>query len=109
MRNEFFRRHPRIAISPSMKTTTIGVIGAGTMGAGIAQVAAQAGCEVLLYDVADEMITRGQLIAAQDLQRSVDRGRIGKAEADQALTRIHPAPNMEQMRSASIVIEAAVE
>lgn len=79
------------------------------MGAGIAQVAAQSGFEVLLYDVADEILTRAQLAIAQDLQRGIDRGRIGKAEADETLTRIHPAKSLEQMRSASLVIEAAVE
>ena len=88
---------------------TVGVIGAGTMGAGIAQVAAQAGCDVLLYDVADEMITRGQLAIAQDLQRGVDRGKVGKNEADEILMRIHSAPTLEHLRSASVVIEAAVE
>ena len=89
--------------------TTVGVIGAGTMGAGIAQVAAQFGFPVLFHDVADEMLTRGQLAIAQDLQRIVDRGKMGKDEADAILTRIHPAPQLDAMRSASLVIEAVVE
>src|SRR5579872_6806098 len=90
-------------------TSTIGVIGAGTMGAGIAHVAAQAEFHVLLFDVADEILTRAQLSIAQDLQRAVDRGKIGKTEADETLTRIHPVKSIEQMRSTTVVIEAAVE
>lgn len=90
-------------------SSTVGVIGAGTMGAGIAQVCAKAGFSVLLYDVVPDMVRRGQLAVAQDLQRGVDRGKLGKAEADEILTRIHPATDLEQFRSATVVIEAAVE
>ncbi len=90
-------------------TTTVGVLGAGTMGAGIAQVAAQAGNNVLLYDVAGEMLTRGQFAIATDLQKSVDRGKLGKEEADEILTRVHPSTELDSMRSATFIIEAAVE
>jgi len=88
---------------------TIGVIGAGTMGGGIAQSAAVSGFDVILNDVAGELLTRAQLAIAQDLQRSVDKGRIDKADADSALTRIHTTTDLESMRSANFVIEAVIE
>jgi 3-hydroxybutyryl-CoA dehydrogenase len=87
----------------------IGVIGAGTMGSGIAQVAAMQGFDVILSDVAGEMLTRAQVAIAQDLQRGVDKGKIAKQQADQALTRVHTSTDLEQMRSATVVIEAIVE
>src|SRR5579883_659354 len=83
---------------------TIGVIGSG-----IAQVAAMQGFDVILSDVAGEMLTRAQVAIAQDLQRGVDKGRIAKQQADQALTRVHTSTDLEQMRSATVVIEAIVE
>jgi 3-hydroxybutyryl-CoA dehydrogenase len=88
---------------------TIGVIGAGTMGAGIAQTAAMAGYYVLLCDVADEVLTRAQVSIAQDLQRAVDRGKVTKEEADDALIRVRTTRDLQQMRAATVVVEAIVE
>ena len=67
---------------------TVGVIGAGLMGSGIAQVAAQAGWQVVLRDVSDEALARGIGGIETSIGRFVDKGRLTQDEADAALARI---------------------
>ena len=69
------------------QTLTVGIVGAGTMGAGIAQVCLQAGHDVLLFDVDHEAIERGRGRIAEGLQRLVDKGRLPRAGRDRDASR----------------------
>jgi UDP-N-acetyl-D-mannosaminuronate dehydrogenase len=83
---------------------TVAVIGAGTMGAGIAQVAATAGHPVLLFDVAAEAVDKGIAGIVKVLDRSVERGRIEAAERDAILARIQPASALTDLAPAGLVV-----
>lgn len=87
----------------------IGIIGAGQMGAGIAQVSAQAGYDVLLSDVDIARAEAGKATAAKGLQRLVDREKIDGATRDTVLARITPVAGSASFASADLVIEAATE
>ena len=88
---------------------TIGVIGAGQMGAGIAQVSAQAGYHVLLTDVSKERAEAGKAGIAKALDRLVTKEKIAPEARDQALGRIEPIEGVDGMASCGLVIEAATE
>ncbi len=88
---------------------TLGVLGAGQMGAGIAQVAACAGLAVVLGDVSQAAAERGKAVAERFLGRAVEKGQLAAAERDTALARIAPAADLEQVAGADFVIEAAPE
>jgi len=87
----------------------VAVIGAGAMGAGIAQVAAGAGHPVLLFDVGDGVAQRGLERIGAELAKRVERGRMPAAERDALLQRISVAESLAQLASAALVIEAIVE
>lgn len=87
----------------------IGVIGAGQMGIGIAQIAAQAGLEVLLSDVSLELAQKGAGKIASLLDRAVAKGDIDAAARDRAVGLIVPVAGVEAMADAGLVIEAATE
>ncbi len=90
-------------------TAPVAVIGAGTMGAGIAQVAATAGHPVRLFDLDQEAVRKGIAGVEKILARSVERGRIDTAEKDAILGRIVPATALTELSDAAIVVEAIVE
>jgi 3-hydroxybutyryl-CoA dehydrogenase len=87
----------------------VGVIGAGQMGAGIAQVSAQAGFDVWLSDVDLARAEAGKAGIARQLTRAVDKGKLEADTADAALGRITPIGEVEAMAGAALVIEAATE
>jgi 3-hydroxybutyryl-CoA dehydrogenase len=87
----------------------IGVVGAGTMGAGIAQVAALGGFETLVHDPVAGAVERGLERIRADLSRGAGRGRWSRAEADTAATRLCPAAALEDLAGCEVVIEAAPE
>jgi 3-hydroxybutyryl-CoA dehydrogenase len=87
----------------------IGVVGAGTMGAGIAQVAARAGYTVVMRDVKDEFLTAGLATIDKSLQRDIDKERLSNAEKQSIQERIRVATDLEALRPAWIVIEAVTE
>jgi 3-hydroxybutyryl-CoA dehydrogenase len=91
------------------KREKIGVLGAGTMGAGIAQVAVQAGFETLLYDITDEFIDRGVGRIRSFLQGSRQRGKITADEERQILDRLHGTTELKGFESAGLIIEAVPE
>ncbi|HEX9638413.1 MAG TPA: 3-hydroxybutyryl-CoA dehydrogenase [Acidobacteriota bacterium] len=93
----------------SSSVQTLGVVGAGTMGRGIAQTAAQSGVSVLLHDVSEQLIGRGVESIRQQLERQVAKGKLAADDAQAALERIRPAPGLEQLRAADFVVEAASE
>ena len=88
---------------------TIGVIGAGTMGNGIAQTAAAAGYQVILQDVQDSFLQRGLDTIQRNLNRSVEKGKLSTEEASRTLGRIKGTVHMEELSTADIVIEAIIE
>jgi 3-hydroxybutyryl-CoA dehydrogenase len=88
---------------------SFGVIGAGTMGAGIAQVAARAGYEVVMRDVAQEFLARGVTAIDKSLQRDVDKDRLNTDEKRAILARIKTTTDVGAVSDAFIVVEAATE
>jgi 3-hydroxybutyryl-CoA dehydrogenase len=88
---------------------TIGVIGAGQMGGGIAHVAAIAGYNVLLYDVSTEQIENGIATVSGNMARQVSSGKLEEKQRQAALGRIRPAEKMEDLAGCDMVIEAATE
>jgi len=88
---------------------TIGVIGAGQMGAGIAQVAAQSGYRVLLSDINLEAAEKGKAGIAKRLARAVEKEQISAGGADAACERIAPQRDYSTFAEAELVIEAATE
>ncbi|MBV9422252.1 MAG: hypothetical protein JOZ98_05045 [Solirubrobacterales bacterium] len=88
---------------------TIGVAGAGTMGAGIAQLACLAGARTLLHDPLPDALQRGLERVGAQLERGAERGRWGEAEASAAAARIEGAPALEDLKPCELVIEAAPE
>ncbi len=92
-----------------MSITTFGVIGAGQMGGGIAQVAAASGLQVILNDIKEEFVLRGLDVIGKNLQRAVDKGRLKAAEKEHILNRIQASTRLEDMAAADFVVEAATE
>jgi 3-hydroxybutyryl-CoA dehydrogenase len=86
-----------------------GVVGAGTMGNGIAQVAARAGFDVVMRDVAPEFLTRGMTAIEKSLQRDVDKERLSVDEKQSITGRIKTTTNLDDFRDAFIVVEAITE
>ncbi len=93
----------------SQNQFTVAVIGGGTMGAGIVEVAASAGHPVRLYDISAEAITRAIDGIRQRLESRVNRGKLSAEQAQALLTRITPATELNQLADAQLVIEAASE
>lgn len=91
------------------EVSTVGVLGAGTMGAGIVQVAVEAGLDALVHDPLDGAVDRARGRIEGFLRRKVDKDQLTAAEADAALSRIRPAPRLEALAGADAVIEAAPE
>jgi len=87
----------------------IGVLGAGTMGAGIAQVAAECGVEVLLHDPVEGAFERARTLIGGFLARKVQKEQLSDAHARAALNRLHLSDSIEQIAAADLVIEAIPE
>ena len=92
-----------------MEVHTVGVIGAGQMGAGIAQVTAQAGIPVLMHDVSPEACKRGFDGIRKNLDRMIQRGRFKPEERDRVLESIKTVTDIDAMKKADFVIEAVTE
>jgi 3-hydroxybutyryl-CoA dehydrogenase len=90
-------------------STIVGVVGAGTMGSGIAQVAATAGHEVRLFDATAGAAEKGRTRVGQALDRLVSSGRLDASGAAAILRRIRPSENLAEFADAGLVIEAIVE
>lgn len=87
----------------------IGVVGAGTMGNGIAQVAARAGYTAILQDISEEFLTRGLAAVDKSLQRDVDKERLSAEEKQSIIGRIQTTTDLNDFHSASLVVEAVTE
>jgi 3-hydroxybutyryl-CoA dehydrogenase len=88
---------------------TIGVIGAGQMGSGIAHVCALAGYDVLINDISSDRVAAGLKLIEKNLVRQVSRGIVGEADMDAALRRIKGADSLAAIGAADLAIEAATE
>jgi 3-hydroxybutyryl-CoA dehydrogenase len=87
----------------------IGVVGAGTMGNGIAQVASRAGYDVVMRDVSEQFLQRGLQAIDKSLQRDVDKERLTESDKQQITNRIKTTTDLSALREASFVIEAITE
>ncbi len=92
-----------------MTTQTIGIIGAGTMGNGIAHVCARFGFNVLLGDVSQPSVDRGLATIERNLAREVSKAKLTQDDATAALARIAPTTTLEAFTPCTLVIEAATE
>ena len=92
-----------------MPVHTIGVIGAGTMGSGIAQAAATKGLDVILIDISEAAVGKGIDAVESRLARIVGKGKMSGSEQEAALRRIHGTTDYAALKSADVVIEAATE
>jgi 3-hydroxybutyryl-CoA dehydrogenase len=92
-----------------MTVERVGVIGAGTMGAGIAQIAALGGYETFLYEIDEKQLARGLEMIRNGMRRGAERGRWSKPEAAEALERLRTDTLIELLRDGQLVIEAAPE
>lgn len=96
-------------MSAPNKDTVIAVIGSGAMGSGIAQVAAAAGHEVLLFDNSEEALERAMKKLNKIMDRQVEKDRLSRNDADALLGRIKPSRQFEAIAAAGLVIEAIIE
>ena len=92
-----------------MNVKTIGVIGAGQMGGGIAHVAALRGLDVVLDDVEQAFVDKGLAVIGKNLQRGVDKGKISDEDKQAALGRIRGTTDLKELASCDFVVEAVVE
>ena len=92
-----------------MSIQTFGVIGAGQMGNGIAQVAAMSGLDVIMNDISEEFVRRGLATITKNLDRAVAKGKLAEDEKEAILGRINISLDLEDMSAADFVVEAATE
>jgi 3-hydroxybutyryl-CoA dehydrogenase len=88
---------------------SIGVVGAGTMGHGIAQVAAQSGYDVVLVDVAPQALERGMAQIGKSLEKLEAKGKLTAQQRENSLARLRPADSLAALDGADLVVEAVVE
>ena len=92
-----------------MEIKTIGVVGAGQMGNGIAQVASQAGFRVVMGDIADSFVQKGLSTISKNLDRMVEKGKISIQKKDETVGRIKGTVQLGDMADVDFVVEAATE
>jgi len=92
-----------------MEIKVIGVVGAGQMGNGIAQVASQSGFQVVMSDIADSFIQKGLSTISKNLDRMVEKGKISSQKKDEIVGRIKGTVQMGEMVDVDFVVEAATE
>jgi 3-hydroxybutyryl-CoA dehydrogenase len=92
-----------------MEIKKVGVVGAGIMGAGIAQVTAQAGYQVVISEINDELLNKGLSGINSILTRNVDKGRMSQEDKDATMARIKGTTNTQDFADCDLVIEAIIE
>ena len=92
-----------------MSITTVGIIGAGTMGNGIAQACAVSGINVVMVDISDASVAKGIATVSGSLDRLVKKEKITAADKDAAMARIKGSTSYDDLKAAQLVIEAATE
>jgi 3-hydroxybutyryl-CoA dehydrogenase len=91
-----------------MAVKKIGIVGAGTMGTGIAQVAAASGLNVVLSDVAEELLQRSLITMGKSLTKLSEKGKI-EEDKDKILSRIKATPNLSELKNVDVAVEAVFE
>ncbi|MEM5331804.1 3-hydroxyacyl-CoA dehydrogenase [Paraburkholderia sp. JHI2823] len=91
------------------KSVPVGIVGAGAMGAGIAQIAATAGHRVIVYDVNPAAVDKALVSIAAALRKLAEKGRLGVADANAAIDRLSAAPDLSGFREVGLVVEAIAE
>ncbi|WP_375575846.1 3-hydroxybutyryl-CoA dehydrogenase [Paracidovorax oryzae] len=92
-----------------MTINTVGIIGAGTMGNGIAQACAVAGIDAVMVDISDAAVQKGLATVSGSLDRLIKKEKITAADKDAALARIRTSTNYDDLKAAQLIIEAATE
>lgn len=92
-----------------MDVKTMGVVGAGQMGSGIAQVAAVSGLEVVMSDINEDLVRKGVQTIAKILNRSVEKGNMSPEDKEEVLGRIKTTVDNKDLSAADLVVEAATE
>jgi 3-hydroxybutyryl-CoA dehydrogenase len=92
-----------------MAIERVGIVGGGQMGAGIAEVSAKAGVDVVVHEISEELAAAAEARVTKSLERAVERGKLGAADRDAALGRIRFGSDLAAMADRQLVIEAAVE
>ena len=92
-----------------MEIKTVGVVGAGQMGNGIAQVAAYSGFRVVMSDIADSFVQKGLATISKNLDRMVEKGKIPSQKKNEIMGRIKGTIQVKDMADADFVVEAAIE
>lgn len=92
-----------------MPIEKVGVVGCGLMGSGIAQVAAQAGCQVTVREVSAPQVEKGLQTIEKNLQRLVDKGALTPDARGQARSRLHGTTQLEDMADCDLIVEAIIE
>ena len=92
-----------------MSITTVGIIGAGTMGNGIAQACATSGIQVVMVDISEAAVAKGIATVASSLERLLKKEKITAADRDAALARIKGSTSYDDLKTSQLVIEAATE
>jgi len=92
-----------------MKIEKVGIVGAGTMGNGIAQACAVSGIQVVMVDISDAAVSKGIATIAGSLERLIKKEKLTVADRDAAMARIQGSTRYEDLASAQLVIEAATE
>src|SRR5271166_5575293 len=92
-----------------MHITIIGVVGAGSMGHGIAQVFAQAGYDVRLNDVSIEFVKKGIKRIEENLSRAIEKGKLNEIQKRQIESKLNPTPDLADFGDCQFVVETAME
>jgi len=92
-----------------MAIEKVGVVGCGLMGSGIAQVAAQAGCQVTVREVSQQLLDKGLQGIDKNLARLVEKGTLSAADRDQVRGRLRGTTNVEDLKESDVIIEAIIE
>ncbi len=92
-----------------MPIQKVGVVGCGLMGSGIAQVAAQAGYQVVVREVSSELVDKGLKNIEKNLQRLVEKGALSEVERDHTRSRLRGTTSLDELRDSDLIIEAIIE
>jgi 3-hydroxybutyryl-CoA dehydrogenase len=92
-----------------MEIKNLGVVGAGQMGSGIAQVAGQNGLKVVMYDIHEKTVQRGLAVIAEYLDKGIEKGKLNAADKTAALKRIKPSTDLKDLEAVDFIVEAVPE
>ncbi|RHW38444.1 3-hydroxyacyl-CoA dehydrogenase family protein [Lysinibacillus yapensis] len=92
-----------------MTIKTVGVVGAGAMGSGIANLAASSGFQVIIHDIENKYLDQGMARIEKFMQKSVEKGKIDERQKAEVLERIKVTTNLEDLKEVDVVVEAVIE